>query len=138
MHICGVHVHHPPAVSWTDGELVVAVAAAPRGLGIVVRKPVRLRAGGARAHQASAGAAGEGHGQVVAVNHGDVVEILGTADAELGQRRGWLPGHGAVEGAGAVAGVAVAASSHEGTAGAAPEPAGGAGENIDGPRLSWL
>ena len=81
MHICGVHVHHPPAVSWTDGELVVAVAAAPRGLGIIVRKPVRLRAGEARARQTSAGAAGEGHGQVVAINHGDVLEILGTADA---------------------------------------------------------
>ena len=71
----------PQSSSWTEGELVVAVAAAPRGLGIVVRKPVRLRAGGARAHQASAGAAGEGHGQVVAINHGDVLEILGTADA---------------------------------------------------------
>ena len=141
MHICGVHVHHPPAVSWTDGELVVAVAAAPRGLGIIVRKPVRLRAGEARARQTSAGAAGEGHGQVVAVNHRHVVEVSGAGaatDAELSQRRGWLPGDGAVEGASAVAGVAVAASSHEGTAGAAPEPAGGAGENIDGPRLSWL
>jgi len=108
------------------------------GPAIIAHKLARCRAGWARAHQTNACAAGEGHGQVVAVNHGDVVEILGTADAELGQRRGWLPGHGAVEGASAVAGVAVAASSHEGTAGAAPEPAGGAGENIDGPRLSWL
>ena len=72
----------PQSSSWTEGELVVAVAAAPRGLGIiVVRKPVRLRAGEARARQTSAGAAGEGHGQVVAINHGDVLEILGTADA---------------------------------------------------------
>lgn len=132
--------HHPLAASSrTEGELVVAVAAAPRGLGTVVRKPVRVGAGGARAHQTSTGAAGEGHRQVVAVNHGDVVEILGATDAELGQRRGWLPGDGAVEGASAVAGVTVAtASTVEGTAGAAPEPAGGAGGHIDGPRLSWF
>lgn len=83
--------HHPLAASSrTEGELVVAVAAAPRGLGTVVRKPVRVGAGGARAHETSTGAAGEGHRQVVAVNHGDVIEILGAADAELGQRRGWL------------------------------------------------
>lgn len=126
--------------SWTEGELVVAVAAAPTGLGIVVRKQVRGRAGGTRAHQTNAGAAGEGHGQVVTVDHRDVVEILGAADAELGQRRGRLPGDGAIEGASAVTGIAVAAASTtaEGAACAAPEPAGCAGGHGDGPRLSWV
>jgi hypothetical protein len=73
----------PQSSSWTEGELVVAVAAAPRGLGIVAWKQVGLWASGVRAHQTGTGAAGEGHGQVVAVNHRDVVEILGTTDAEL-------------------------------------------------------
>jgi len=130
--------NNPPAASWTEGELVVAVGAASMGLGILARKRVRLRASRAPAHQSNAGAAGEGHGEVVAVNHGDVVVILGAADAELGQRRRWLPGDGAVEGAGAVAGVAVAASAAEGTARASPEPAGGACRHIDSPCLSWV
>jgi len=110
---------------------------------IIARKQASGRAGGARAHQTNAGAAGEGHGQVVALNHRHVVEVLvaagaAAAEAELGQRRGWLAGDGAVEGTSAVAGAAVAVSADEGAVSAAPEPAGGAGGHVDGPRLSWV
>ena len=111
------------------------------GPAIIAHKQARCRAGWARAHQTNACAAGEGHGQVVAVNHRHVVEVSGAGaatDAELSQRRGWLPGDGAVEGASAVAGITVAASATEGTVGAPPEPAGGASGHLDGPRPSWV
>ena len=50
-----------------------------------------------------------------------------------------LPRDGAVEGASTVTGVTVpTASAVEGTAGAAPEPAAGAGGHVDGPCLAWV
>jgi hypothetical protein len=111
------------------------------GPATIVRKQARGRAGGVRAHQTNACAAGESHGQVVAVNHRNIIEVSGAgaaADGELGQRRGWLSRNGAVESSSSVSGVAVAASAAEGTAGTAPEPAGGASGHVDGPRLSWV
>jgi len=39
------------------------------GLGVIVGEEVGVGAAGAPAHQADAGAAGEGHGQVIAVDH---------------------------------------------------------------------
>jgi hypothetical protein len=55
-----------PHLSWAECDLVVAVAAASMGLGVIVREQVRVGAAGAPAHQADAGAAGECYGHVVA------------------------------------------------------------------------
>jgi len=110
------------------------------GLRVISRVEVRVRAARATAVQIHAGAAGEVHGQVVAVDHRDVIVIVGAvgvADGELGQRQWRLPGQGAGEGTAAVAGGAVpTAAAVEGAAGAAPDPSGlGAGGHVDGPRL---
>nr|TKW29775.1 hypothetical protein SEVIR_3G417800v2 [Setaria viridis] len=123
--------------SWAEGDLVVAVPGAGMELLVVLREEVGLGAPGARAHDAVAGAAGEGHGEVVAVDHRDVVEVLGAAEGELGQRHGRLPGEGAGERAAAVAGRAPPAVAVEGAPRAAPDPAGaGAGGHAEGPRLA--
>ena len=111
------------------------------GLGIIGRILVRVGAARVRAHQPNAGAAGEGHWLVVAINNRDVVVILRVAsatDGVLGQRCRRLSGERAGESTSAVAAVAVAASTVEGTAGAAPEPAAGAGRHVDGPCLAWV
>ncbi|CAL4897492.1 unnamed protein product [Urochloa decumbens] len=124
------------ASSWAECDLVVAVAAASMGLGVITRKQVCVGATGAPAHQANAGAAGEGHANVIAIDHGDVVEVLVAAAAygELGQRHRRLPGERAGECAGAVAGRAPPAVAVEGAPRAAPHPAGArAGRHAEGP-----
>jgi len=122
-----------PHLSRAEGDLVVAVGGA--GVGLPVRGlVVRVGAAGVPAHQAHAGAAGEGHADVEAVDHRDVVRVHGAADGELGQRHRRLPGEGAGEGAAAVAGRAPPPPAAEGAPRAAPHPAGlGAGGHGDGP-----
>jgi hypothetical protein len=120
--------------SRAEGDLVVAVAATGMGLH-VVGVVVRVGASRVRAHQPHAGAAGEGHGEVVAIDDRDVVEVLAAADGELGQRQRRLPRQRAGQRAAAVARLAAPAVAVEGAAGAAPHAAGaGAGRHVDGPR----
>jgi hypothetical protein len=135
----------PPAAgrlarSRAEGHLVVAVATAPMVLGVIAGIEVGVGAARGAAVQVLAVAAGEVHGQVVPVDHGDVVVVVGpaAADGELGQRQGRLPGQGARERAAAVARrAAAAAGAVEGAAGAAPDPAGlGASGHLEGPRLA--
>ena len=126
--------------SRAERHLIVAVATAAMGLRVVIRVEVCVGAARATAMQVHAGAAREVHGQVVAVDHRDVVVVVGTvgvADGELGQRQGRLPRQGAGEGPATVARLAVpTAAAVEGAAGAAPDPAGlGARGHVDGPRL---
>lgn len=133
---CTHHILRPLPPSWAEGDLVVAVAVARMGLGVISRVQVGVAAAGAPALQADARAAGEVHGQVVAVDYRDVVVVVAVAadDGELGQRRGRLPGEGAGVGTPAVAAVAVAPPAIEGAAGAAPDPAAGAGRRVECPR----
>ena len=106
------------------------------GLGVVVGKEVGVGAAGAATVEGHAGAAGESHGEVVAVDHRDVVEVLAAADGELGQRHGRLPGQRARERAAAVARLAAPAAAVEGASRAAPHPAGlGPRRHVHGPRL---
>jgi len=104
---------HAASSSWAEGDLVVAVAAAGMGLGVVVGKEVGVGAAGAATVEGHAGAAGESHGEVVAVDNRDVVEVLAAADGELGQRHGRLPGQRARERAAAVARLAAPAAAVE-------------------------
>jgi len=96
-----------------------------------------VRVGAARvpAHQPHAGAAGEGHADVEAVDDRDVIEVLVATDRELGQCHGRLPEQGAGERATIVARLAAPAVVVEGAARAAPHAArAGAGGDVDGPR----
>ena len=86
------------------------------GLGVVVGKEVGVGAAGAATVEGHAGAAGESHGEVVAVDHRDVVEVLAAAERELGQRHGRLPGEREGERASAVARLAAPAVAIEGAA----------------------
>ena len=136
MHICDTEAMHILAASSSraEGDLVVAVAAAGMGLP-VGRIVVCVRAARVPAHQPDAGAAGEGHADVEAVDDRDVVEVLAAADRELGQRQWRLAGEGAGERAAAVARLAAPAVAVEGAARAAPDAAGaGAGRHVDRPR----
>jgi hypothetical protein len=91
--------------------------------------------------RAGARAAGDGHGQVVVINHRDEVKVhaaTGDADAdvELGQRPRRLPGGGARERASAVNAVVVPASAVEGASRAAPDLAAAiAARHVEWPRL---
>jgi hypothetical protein len=126
------------AISRAEGDLVVAVAAAGMGLGVVAGKQVGVGAAGPAAVEGHAGAAREEHGQVVAVDHRDVVEVLAAAaaDGELGQRHGRLPRERAGECAAAVARLAAPAAAVEGAPRAPPHPAGlGPRRHVHGPRL---
>jgi len=121
--------------SRAEGDLVVAVTATCMGLH-VVRLVVRIGAARVPAHQPHAGAAGEGHADVEAVDDRDVIGVLAATDRELGQRHGRLPGQGAGERAAAVARLAAPAVAVEGAARAAPHAAGaGAGGDEQAPRL---
>jgi hypothetical protein len=122
--------------SRAEDDLVVAIAVARTGLR-VVGLVVRVGAAGVPAPEGGAGAAREVHGQVVPVDHRDVVVVVvaAAADGELGQRRRGLPGQAAGVGASAVARRAAAPAAAEGAAGAAPDPASaGPGLHVDSPR----
>jgi hypothetical protein len=126
------------AISRAEGDLVVAVAAAGMGLGVVAGKQVGVGAAGPAAVEGHAGAAREEHGQVVAVDHRDVVEVLAAAaaDGELGQRHGRLPRERAGECAAAVACLAAPPAAVEGAPRAPPHPAGlGPRRHVHGSRL---
>lgn len=123
--------------SWAEGDLIVAVAVARIGL-TVVGLVVRVGAAGVPAAQRHATAAAEIHGHVVAVDHRDVVVVVGAAaaDGELGQRRRRPAREAAGERAAAIAGLAAPAAAVEGAARAAPHPAGAcAGGHAECPRL---
>jgi hypothetical protein len=124
--------------SWTEGDLVVAVATAvenPGGAGVAGVGTV-----GVSAPDRVAGAGGEVHGQVKPVHHRHVVvvEVPGVLrdDGELGQRRRWLAGELAAQLARAVPGhAAPALGVVEDAARARPDPhAGGAGGHGELPR----
>ena len=123
---------------WAEDDLVVAVAAAGVCLGVVFGEEVSIGAAAVPAGDRHAGAAGEAHGQVVAVDHRQVVEVLAAADGELRQRQRRLPGERARQRAAAVAGGAAAtAGAVEAAARAAPHPAGACpGGHVDGPRIT--
>ena len=124
--------------SWAEGDLVVVVATAGVCGDVVgVLVGLRRRAAGIPAPERVAVAAGEVHGEVVAVDHRDVVEVLGAADGVLSQRRRWPPGDAAGQPATAVAGLAAPATAVEVAPGAGPYPAGGACRHVDaGPLAS--
>ena len=126
--------------SWAEDDSVVAVAVAGAQLGVVGGVLVRVRAAPLPARQRHAGAAGEAHGDVVPVDHRQVVEVpvaAGRPQRELRQRQRRLPGQPARQRAAAVAGGApAAAGAVEAAPGPAPHPAGaGPGGHVDGPRL---
>lgn len=131
-----LHSYLLTASSGAEGHLVVAIAVARKGLGIV-GLVVRVGAAGVPAPQGGAGAAREVHGQVVPVDHRDIVVVMvaAAADGELRQRRRGLPGEVARVGAPAVARGAAAPAAAERAAGAAPDPAAaGPGRHVDRPR----
>jgi hypothetical protein len=128
--------------SWTEGDLVVAVATAVEDPGGA--RVAGVGAVGVPAPDRVAGAGGEVHGQVEPVHHRDVVvvDVPGVlrADGELGQRRRRLAGELAAQLARAVPGhAAPALSVVEDAAGARPDPhAGGAGGHGEHPRLAGV
>ena len=137
--------------SWgrAEDDLVVAVALAGAVLGLAgevvavgaARFPATDNGVGV-----AAGAAGEVHGSIEAVDDGDGVSVrhavvVGGPEDELSQRRRRLPGEVTAQGAAAVprAAGAEAGVGVEGAAGAGPDPSGGAARgrrHPEGPRLA--
>jgi hypothetical protein len=75
-----IHIHR----SWAEDDAKAPVTAASFGL-VVVGLLVRVGAARVLALQRHTGAAGEAHGEVEAVDYGDVVEVRVATECELRQ-----------------------------------------------------